>query len=54
MPDEEARYATTFLKIIAAILENTSTTYAIQVQFTEGALVHHGHGLPPLEYGKTN
>ena len=48
-PDDEARYATTFLKVIAAVLENAPITYAIQIQLRDGAVVHHTHGLSPLE-----
>jgi len=48
-PDDEARYATTFLKVIAAVLENVPITYAIQIQLRDGAVVHHTHGLRPFE-----
>jgi hypothetical protein len=48
-PDDEARYATTFLKVIAAVLENVPITYAIQVQLRDGAIVHHTHRLKPFE-----
>ena len=48
-PDDEARYATTFLKVIAAVLENAPITYAIQIQLRDGAVVHHTHGLRPFE-----
>jgi hypothetical protein len=48
-PDDEARYATTFLKVIAAVLENVPITYAIQIQLRDGAIVHHTRGLRPFE-----
>jgi hypothetical protein len=48
-PDDEARYATTFLKVIAAVLENAPITYAIQIQLRDGVVVHHTHGLSTLE-----
>src|SRR4029077_3145329 len=48
-PDDEARYATTFAKVIAAVLENATITYAIQIQLRDGAVVHHTHGLSPLK-----
>ncbi|MEP7304814.1 MAG: hypothetical protein ABJA98_04780 [Acidobacteriota bacterium] len=48
-PDDEARYAATFVKVIAAVLENVPITYAIQIQLRNGAVVHHTHGLRAFE-----
>jgi hypothetical protein len=48
-PDDEARYAATFLRVIAAVLENAAITFAIQVQLRDGVVVHHTHGLKALE-----
>ncbi len=47
--DDEIRYAATFLKLIAAVLDNVALTYAIHVTHTDGILVHHGHGVPALD-----
>jgi hypothetical protein len=48
-PDDEVRYAATFLKMIAAVLDGLAPTYAIQVLHADGVLVHHGQGTPPGE-----
>ncbi len=48
-PDDEARYATTFMKVIAAVLENAPITYAIQIQLRNGAVVQQTHGLRRFE-----
>jgi hypothetical protein len=47
--DDEVRFATTFLKVIAAVLENAAIAFAIQVQLRDGAVVHHTYGLTGLE-----
>lgn len=47
--DDEARYAATFLKLLAAVLDSVPTSYAIQVQLADGAVVQHGHGLATSE-----
>lgn len=43
--DDEARYAATFLKMLAAVLDSVPTTYAIHVQLADGAVVEHGNTL---------
>jgi hypothetical protein len=48
-PDDEARYASTFMKVIAAVLESATITYAIQIQLRDGSFVRHAHGLTPVE-----
>lgn len=49
-PDDEARYAATFLKMLAAVLDNMPITYAIQVELADGAVVNHTHGLRHVEH----
>ena len=48
-PEDEARYAGTLIKVMAAMLENMPVTYAIHVQLADGAVVDHSHGLRLLE-----
>ncbi len=48
-PEDEARYATTLIKVMAAMLENMPITYAIHVQLADGAVVDHCHGLRLVE-----
>jgi hypothetical protein len=48
-PEDEARYATTFIKVMAAMLENMPITYAIHVQLADGSVVDHSYGLRLLE-----
>ena len=45
--DDEARYAATFLKMLAAVLDSVPTSYAIQVQLADGVVVQHGTTLAP-------
>jgi hypothetical protein len=47
-PDDEVRYAATFVKMIAAVLDDLSPTYAIQVTHVDGVLVHRGQGEAPV------
>lgn len=35
--------------MLAAVLDSVPTSYAIQVQLADGAVVQHGHGLTPPE-----
>ena len=46
--DDEARYAATFLKMLAAVLDSVPTTYAIHVQLADGVVVEHGNALPTV------
>ena len=48
-PEDEARYAATLIKVMAAMLENMPITYAIHVQLADGAVVDHSHGLRLLD-----
>ena len=43
-PEDEGRYAATFLKLIAAVLDTLSVAYAIHVELADGSIVRHGHG----------
>ena len=48
--DDEARYATTFLKMLAAMLEHEPITYSIHIELANGAAFHqHGDGSKPAE-----
>ena len=48
-PEDEARYAGTLIKVMAAMLEDMPVTYAIHVQLADGAVVDHTHGLRLLD-----
>ena len=50
LPDDEARYAATFLKVIIAVLEHETITYSIHLQLSDATVLHqHGDGLTPTE-----
>ena len=50
-PEDEARYASTLVKVMAAMLEELPITYAIHVQLADGNVVDHSHGLRLLDKG---